>query len=313
MKKRLSLLAALLMALPLFSQQHSEYEAVADAASQMRIVEHLCDSIMAGRASGSDGSANARRYIMNYLDQLQVQPFLYQSTQKFYHKGGVQMHNILAVVPALGFSDKYVVVSAHYDHLGTIKGKTYPGADDNASGVSALLTLAQMFSQMRRDSVGPGVNILFALFDGKEYSMAGSEHFVSTLPIAADKIICNVNMDILGSTLVPPKGFGSNYMIVLGRGTLPRGRQDLIDSCNMAGGEPLELDYTFYGSDEFTKTMYKLGDQYPFSKKGIPALLFTSGFHSHTLKTSDTPAIVSGDVLARRTRLIFRVIDALAQ
>ncbi len=313
MKKRLSLLAALLMALPLFGQQHSEYEAIADSASQMRIVEHLCDSIMAGRASGSDGSANARRYILNYLDQLQVQPFFYRSTQKFYHKGGVQMQNILAVVPALGVSDKYVVVSAHYDHLGTIKGKTYPGADDNASGVSALLTLSQMFSRMRRDSVGPGVNILFVLFDGKEYSMAGSEHFMSTLPVAPDKIICNVNMDILGSTLVPPKGYGSDYMIVLGRGTLPRSSRDLIDSCNKAGGDALEIDYTFYGSDDFTQMMYKLGDHYSFSKKGIPALLFTSGFHNHTLKTTDTPAIVNGEVLARRTRLIFRVIDALAQ
>ena len=78
-----------------------------------------------------------------------------------------------------------------------------------------------------------------------------------------------------------------------------------IDPADPAGAgkgpEIISKDYTFYGSDDFTRTMYKLGDHYSFNQKGIPALLFTSGFHQHTLKTSDTPEIIDHKVLLKRT------------
>ncbi len=316
MNKSAKYIIAILFALlpwGIHAQTGDRYEQVLSEGGQRAIIEHLCDSTMDGRASGTLGGALAGAYIEEYFNSLELKPFQYNSSQSFRDRNGIRMTNIMGVVPALQPCEDFIVVSAHYDHLGSIKGKVYPGADDNASGVAALLTIADAFSQMRRDSIGPGVNILFVAFDGKEYSMAGSRHFISTLPISPSHIICEINMDILGATLVPVHKNKPEYLIVLGRNTLPENLRGIISTCNLRGGMGLDIDYTFYGSDDFTRTMYKLGDHYPFSQKGIPALLFTSGFHQHTLKTSDTPEIIDHKVLLKRTRLIFDVIREMAQ
>ncbi|MBR3744393.1 MAG: M28 family peptidase [Bacteroidales bacterium] len=287
--------------------QTEKYEEIASESLQREIIEHLCDSVMEGRGSGTGGGMLARNYILNRFEQLDLKPFYFRRQESFFYNEKITMHNVMGVVPALGISDKYIVVSAHYDHLGVIKGKTYPGADDNASGVAALLTMAQMFSQMRQDGMGPSVNILFVAFDGKEYSMAGSKRFIAGLPIAPQDIVCEINMDILGSTLVPVHK-NPEYLIVLGRNTLPEGMRNIISNCNYGRKLYLDIDFTFYGSDDFTRTMYRHGDHYAFNQKGVSALFFTSGFHEHTLKTTDTPAIIDYEVLAKRTKLIFYTI-----
>ncbi len=309
MKKAAAILFyALLLALHLpVAAQTEKYEGIASGSLQREIIEHLCDSLMTGRGSGTGGGLLARDYILDRFERLDLMPFYFSRQESFFYNEKITMHNLMGVVPAVGISDKYIVVSAHYDHLGVIKGKTYPGADDNASGVAALLTLAEMFSQMRRDGAGLPVNILFVAFDGKEYSMAGSKRFVAELPIAPQDIVCEINMDILGSTLVPVRS-NPEYLIVLGRNTLPECMRNIIANCNYRRNLNLDIDFTFYGSDDFTKTIYKLGDHYAFNQKGIPALFFTSGFHQHTLKTTDTPAIIDYKVLAKRTRLIFNTI-----
>ncbi|MBQ7253486.1 MAG: M28 family peptidase [Bacteroidales bacterium] len=313
MKKAVAtLITSLFIALSIpLAAQTGRYEEIASESLQREIVEHLCDSVMEGRGSGTGGGLLARNYILNRFEQLELKPFFFLRQESFFYNEKITMHNVMGVVPALGISDKYIVVSAHYDHLGVIKGKTYPGADDNASGVAALLALAQMFSQMRQDGTGPAVNILFVAFDGKEYSMAGSKRFIAELPIAPQDIVCEINMDILGSTLVPVHK-NHEYLIVLGRNTLPERMRNIIPNCNFGRNLNLDIDFTFYGSDDFTKTIYKLGDHYAFNQKGVPALFFTSGFHQHTLKTTDTPAIIDYKVLAKRTKLIFNTILGIA-
>ena len=313
MKKAVAIIiTALSIALHIpVAAQTEKYEEIASESLQREIVEHLCDSVMEGRGSGTGGGLLARNYILDRFEQLDLRPFYFSRQESFFFNEKITMHNVLGVVPALDICDKYIVVSAHYDHLGVIKGKTYPGADDNASGVAALLALAQMFSQMRQDGIGPAVNILFVAFDGKEYSMAGSKRFIAELPIAPQDIVCEINMDILGSTLVPVRK-NPEYLIVLGRNTLPENMRNIVANCNWRRNLNLDIDFTFYGSDDFTKTIYKLGDHYAFNQKGVPALLFTSGFHEHTLKTTDTPAIINYEVLAKRTKLIFNTILGIA-
>lgn len=313
MKKALAIVIFCLLAvlsIPAVAQV-DKYEAMATDSLHREIVFNLCDSVMEGRGAGTRGGEAARKYIRQYFKELELRPFYFKDTYAFRYNNEITMHNIMGVVPALQPCDKYIIVSAHYDHLGMIKGKTYPGADDNASGVAALLTLANMCTEMRRDSVGPFVNILFVAFDGKEFSMAGSKRFVADLPFATGDIVCEINMDILGSTLVPVHK-NPEYLIVLGRNTLPEDLRDIITKSNLSRGLNLDIDYTFYGSDDFTRTMYRLGDHYPFNQKGVPALLFTSGFHQHTLKTTDTPEIIDYKVLAKRTKLIFNTIQGIS-
>ena len=310
MKKLLLTFAASLLLGSLAFGQSEKYTSLVGKGRQQHIIEHLCDSLLEGRATGTRGGQLARDYIRSEFDSLGLQPFYYNRTQPFWHSG-LQMNNVLGVVPALAPSDKYIVVSAHYDHIGTIKGKFYPGADDNASAVAALLSVAEMFSAMRRDSIGPGVNIVFAAFDGKQMSLAGSRHFTANLPFAPSQIICEINLDIFGSSLVPVHS-RKDYLIVLGRQTLPENLRSALSRANLAKGAGLDIDFTFYGSDDFTRTMFKIGDQYSFSQKGIPSLMMTSGFHSHTLKTSDTPEIIDWDVLYKRTLFLFYTVLELS-
>ncbi len=314
-KAAASFIISLLLLLPqgLIAQQTDKYEKMITESGLRETVDTLCTSRMEGRGSGTAGGTAAGDYILSRFIQMGLSPFYYSHSQTFYHSGGIRMRNVLGVVPALEPSDRYIVISAHYDHLGKIKGKVYPGADDNASGVAAMLAIADMFSNMRRDSIGPSVNILFAAFDGKEYSMTGSNHFVSHLPFAAENIVCEINMDIFGSTLVPVHKNRPDYLIVLGSSTLAATHPGAVSAANYGTGPMLDIDYTFYGSSDFTKTMYKLGDHYPFYLSGIPALFFTSGFHEHTLKTTDTPHIIDYPVLAKRTRLVFRTVYNILQ
>ena len=94
-------------------------------------------------------------------------------------------------------------------------------------------------------------------------------------------------------------------MIVLGEQTLRKESRGLIDMCNRYYNIGLDIDHTFYGSENFTELFYQLSDQIVFNRAGIPALVFTSGFHRHTYKTTDDPDIISYPVMKKRTLLIF--------
>lgn len=275
------------------------------------ILSFLADDISAGRASGSADKVISEQYIITRFKQAGLKPFNWSYTQSFHYNDTIVLRNITGVVPSVTPSDEYVIVSAHYDGLGKLNETVYNGADDNASGVTALLSLAEAFMKMKKDGKGPHKNILFVAFDGKELSMSGSEYFVITYPFNKNRIICNVNMDIMGTTLAPIKKDRPDYLIILGESTLPKPMQGIISAVN-ATGDNLNLDFSFYGSQEFTRMMYELGDHFSFAKAGIPALLFTSGFHQYTYKPSDDVSIIDFGVLSKRTSLIFNFLNRIA-
>ena len=205
-------------------------------------------------------------------------------------------HEILELVPA-----------ALLDHLGKLGHTVYPGADDNASGVAALLSLARMFSAMKADGKGPRKNLIFVAFDGKELDMFGSRRFVRNLDIPHSKITAMVNMDMLGTDLVPPRR-NREYLFAIGENSLPESYRGYLSYICTRARYKMDLDLTFYGSRNFWKMMYETSDQHPFARAGIPAVLFTSAFHQHTLKKTDTPAIIDYQLLRKRTLVIYNFI-----
>ena len=144
-------------------------------------------------------------------------------------------------------------------------------------------------------------------FDGKEFNMCGSEHFVQNLPFPARNITCMVNLDMIGTDL-EPVGFRRDYLIVLGEERLDPKYRGILGYLSRRKNYEMDLDLTFYGSKDFTKIFYRMSDQYSFAKAGIPALLFTSGIHKHTYKPSDKSDIINYDLLRKRTLLIFNFI-----
>lgn len=287
---------------------YTMYEQIVYQAKQERLMTWLSHDMNHGRATGTRDAARVARYIETHFKQYGLEPFCAGS---FYQPfladsaSGTVGRNVIGIVPSAVPSDEYVLITAHYDHLGVLDGNIYNGADDNASGVTVLLNLADMFGTMKKTRTGPDKNIIFAALDAKELNMAGSKHFVNHLIIGKDSIICAINIDQIGTVIEPVHEADTSFVIVLGEQTLRRQDRGLIDMCNRYYNIGLDIDHTFYGSENFTRLFYQLSDQIVFHEAGIPALIFTSGFHRHTYKTTDDPDIISYPVMKKRTILIF--------
>lgn len=311
MRKIFLCILIVLVSVKFHAQNLTHYENLLTPDFQKDIIASVTSSLTEGREAGKVGNLIAGRIIADKFKAMGLVPYRWHYTQGFRLNDTLVGRNIVGYVPAVKPSDEYIVVSAHYDHLGRIRGRIYPGADDNASGVAALISIAQMFRQMRSDGAGPKKNILFVAFDGKELDMSGSLHFVRNMGLPREKIVCNVNMDILGSNLVPP-GKDAQYLIALGEETLPaRYRGHLARICGFNRDLRMDLSLSFYGSRDFTRMMYSLGDHDSFARTGIPAVFFTSGFHQHTYKQTDTMEIIDFELLRKRTAVIFEFINCL--
>ena len=288
-----------------YAQSHnaSAYDHMANPKIQKEHILNLTGGETGGRATGSRGAFVAKEYIEAKFREygLESRGILYY--QPFREKS-VTGYNIMGEVKASVKTSEYIIIGAHYDHLGKIKGRIYPGADDNASGVAALLELGRMFAQMKKDGKFISKNILFVAFDGKEMNMAGSRNFLKVSKIHPHNIKCMVNIDQIGSTLAPPHD-NPNYVLVLGRNTIEEWAAKQIDMCNRRADLNLDIDYTFYNSEAFSKIFYTLSDHHSFAEAGIPALFFTSSITKHTYKESDTEQTISYPVLTNRIRLIF--------
>ena len=184
------------------------------------------------------------------------------------------VHNVLAWLP--GQSDEYVIVGAHYDHLGrggvdslapSQIGQIHPGADDNASGTAGVLELARLLApqqgQLKR-------SILFMNFAGEELGLLGSAAWVKdpTRPLA--KAVAMINMDMIGrikddKVYIGGVGTGSTFKSVL-----EEAQKDT----------PFKIEYSQGG--------YASSDHTSFVSKKIPVLFFFSGLHSDYHKPSDT-------------------------
>jgi hypothetical protein len=286
------------------------YENRVSVQDQQDMMEYLAHDMTEGRASGTKGKELAEHFIVEKFRALGLRPWNWVYTQSFSYQDSIPIRNVVGLLPASVPSDEYIIIGAHYDHLGRLGHSVYPGADDNASGVTALLSLAEMFSAMKADGRGPRKNLLFVAFDGKELDMAGSRWFVQHLDIPKNRITAMVNMDMLGTNLVPP-GRNQEYLFAIGENTLPESFQGYLSYICQRTRYKMDLDLTFYGSRDFSRMMYETSDQHPFARAGIPAILFTSAFHQHTLKKTDTPAIIDYPLLRKRTLVIFNFINRL--
>ena len=169
---------------------------VVDSAKLLKDIETLSADGMQGRGIGTDGSAKAQKYVVSRFLETGIKPFgeTYLHPFEFANRAGKKFGgtNVLGFIEGNKFKDKYIVISAHYDHVGMHDGAIYNGADDNASGTSALFALAAYFAKHK-----PLHTIIFAAFDGEESGLRGSKKFVESPPVAKEKIVLNINMDMI--------------------------------------------------------------------------------------------------------------------
>jgi Zn-dependent M28 family amino/carboxypeptidase len=169
-----------------------------DADRLMSTVALLADPKFEGRAAGSPGGIAARGWIGERFTSIGLEPSArgYLVPFTFTRKSAPAAEgtgvNVIGVCPGRDSKLPVFVVSAHYDHLGVRDGVTYPGADDNASGVAVLLELAAYCrnNPLRR-------SIVFAAFDAEEGGLNGARAFVASPPVPKDRIALNLNLDMV--------------------------------------------------------------------------------------------------------------------
>ena len=290
-----------------------------------REVSFLTDSICQGRASGTRGSVEAAMWIRRKFEEAGLIGMTDSWTQGFNIRHGLNGRNVIGMLPGSKSipCDRYIIVGAHYDHLGAMDGKIYPGADANASGTVAMLSIAEMLSAYRNLGKSHDSNVIFVAFDAKEYNMAGSKALwnmiengslkdpVSGETITKSKITMMVNIDQIGCTSAPLKSGRKDYIIMLGNESLKPIKRDMLRICNRMFAIDMEYDYTYYGSKNFTKMFYRLSDQRVFIDNGIPSVLFTSGITMNTNKTYDTPETIDLKILQKRIFLIYHWVDKM--
>ena len=286
------------------------------------IVATLADDSFEGREAGLRGGEMAAEYIVSLLKKWGVKPFsessYYQEFESVKNQNnwitesdmqldeliasGCEkrtMKNVLAYIPGTGKG--YVVVGAHYDHLGidtTLVGdQCYNGADDNASGVAAVLQLARA---IKKSKVQPERTIIFALWDGEEKGFLGSRFFVKRTPFLSE-ISAYMNFDMVGRAPVE-NVCNLSY---------------IYSSANTAFGEWLQADVENYKLDlipdyKASKNLLGGSDNSPFARKGVPIVWYHTEGHPDYHRPSDTADKVNYAKLLEITRAAYLCLWRLA-
>ncbi|MGI6314120.1 MAG: M28 family peptidase [Candidatus Cryptobacteroides sp.] len=264
-------------------------------------VEFLSDTLCAGRAAGTRGNVEAAGYILRRLSALGYEA----RVQSFQIDSDRVGHNILAGAPANGVLNvtnyksaskvkPLIVLLAYYDGLGILSGRMYPCADSNASGVAALLSIAERVKG-RED-------VLMVFLDGHNANLSGAAALRKALK--GRRIALVANIDIIGSTLAPVDKYWPDFLIALGA----ERHRLLLEECNK--GLQLHYYHTYYRSRTFSDLFYRrAGDHKDFLADGHHSILFTSGITDNTNKPSDTFDTLDYEVFAKRVEFISRFIE----
>lgn len=255
------------------------YSDVVGADELMRDVRVLAVDSMEGRRIGTAGSARARAFLVREFARAGLEPVgaegFEQRFEHFWRRDGVTYRgtNVVGVISGQVSPERYVVVSAHYDHLGVVDGEVYNGADDNASGTAALLALAR---RLRLEP--PAHSWLFVAFDGEEGPGAGARSFLRTPPVPLEAIVLNVNLDPVGRS-------ASGALNVAGLYHYPFLRP-YVDSLSAVAAVPLTFGHDRpdgVGGDDWTAQ----SDQLPFHERGIPFIYFAVEDHPDMHRPTD--------------------------
>jgi len=200
--------------------------------------------------------------------------------------------NVVGVLPGTdpAQTGEAIVVGAHYDHLGIVGGKLYPGADDNASGTAVVVGLARAFA-----AAGPrDRTLVFALFGAEEIGLVGSGHYVRRPPVPIDRTVAMLNFDMvgrLGSAAIDVGGVESG-----------RGLRDVVADAARALSITVELRDSPFGPSDHSR----------FYDAGAPVLFFHTGTHADYHRPGDTVDKLDGPGMARVAALGARVIEQLS-
>jgi Zn-dependent M28 family amino/carboxypeptidase len=258
--------------------------------------KNLSADAFQGRKTGTKGAEMARSYIKSRVRSLGLKSFPqisnYEQQFTAVDKDGnrVIAKNIIAYIP--GATDNVIVLSAHYDHLGVLNGDIYNGADDNASGVAGLLKIADYYRKSQ-----PNYTLIFAFFDAGELDWQGSRTFVNHPPVALNKIMLNINLDMISHN---EKG----QLYASGTFKHPQLKAFLTHS-NPELKIMLGHDNPTLGIDDWTNQ----SDQGAFNSKNIPFIYFGVEDHKDYHKPTDKFENINEGFFVNAANAILEIVD----
>lgn len=276
----------------------------------------LSSDVLQGRKTGEKGQKMAANYLTAYYKHLELHapqeyPDYAQNIPAEYlnNASGNSSENVLAYILGSEFPEEVLVISGHYDHLGMKGEVVFNGADDNASGTSAIMEIAEAFQKALEDGHRPKRSILFLHLTGEESGLYGSRYYVSHPVFKIENTVTNLNIDMIGR--VDPKNKDKpEYIYLIGSDRLSEELHDLAENINKEYFG-LKLDYTFNKENDPNRFYYR-SDHYNFAQKGVPVIFYFNGEHEDYHRSTDTPEKINYELLKLRTDYIFYTAWELA-
>ena len=291
--KKLIFSLAIIMAFPFAHAQNAERRA--------RLEKHLyylASDSLHGREAGSEDGVKALAYILNEWNQIGIDPFLTEGYEMPFTKNGLNMANLVGIIPGNDpeLKDEYILLGAHFDHIGYKNGEICNGADDNASGSTALIEIARILkenqSKLKR-------SVIIAAFDGEEKGLWGSQALADRMSQdgTIGSIKCMMSIDMVG-------WYAKNGQLeILGAGTIKDGKKLLNAN---AGQLKLKIE-------DFETAILTATDTRSFAKKyNVPTLHVFTGLKSPYHKPADDADLIDYDGLESITCFIARVTEQMA-
>lgn len=325
--KKIYLLFILLISLSTYAQKEKGLRTINKESAQAYI-NFLASDDLCGREAGTQYSRIASEYIKSLLLDMGIQPLFgdtyYQSFEAYspdrqkkisysvntdsilkyrvlpvYRK--LKMRNVLGYIEGKK-KDEYVIVGAHLDHIGMdinlVDDRIYNGADDNASGVSAVLQIAKAFTQSK---VKPERTIIFAFWDGEEIGLLGSEYFVQSFP-KLSSIKGYLNFDMIGRNNDESKPTHVVYFYTKANPSFDKWMKDIVQKYKLnLNPDYRPWDKPIGGSDNSS-----------FAKRDIPIIWYHTDGHSDYHQPGDHADKINWDKLVNITKAAYLNVWNLA-
>lgn len=260
----------------------------------------LSADAMEGREAGTAGGARARAYLVERFTRVGLAPFATGYLQPVRGAGrsgkDAAIANVIGYLRGTRHPDRYLVVSAHYDHIGVQNGTVFNGANDNASGTAALVAVARHFAEHP-----PAHSLIVAAFDAEERGLVGARAFVRAPPVPRAALVLNVNVDMIGRE-------ADDRLFVVGARLHPA-LAPVIE--RVASRAPLRLIMGHDDPADRRADWTRDSDQYAFIEAGIPGLLFSVEDTAEHHRATDDFETMTYDFYVRAVRTVIDVLEEL--
>ena len=286
------------------AQKYASYVNKTEAYKHLSII--ASDSFE-GRETGTRGAQKAANYIADEFKKIGLSaPVSGSYFQNVPLKDTLlRAANVMGYLEGTDLKDELIVISAHYDHIGmnaSGSDKINNGADDDASGTTAVLAMANAYAQAKKDGKGPRRSILFLTLVGEEKGLLGSAWYADHPVFPLKNTITNLNIDMIGR-VDPVHEKAPNYCYLIGSNKLSSDLHKISEQANTTYTK-LNIDYK-YNDPADPERIYYRSDHYNFAKHNIPVIFYFNGVHADYHKPSDEISKIRFDLLVKRAQLVF--------